>query len=557
MTPRSTLPILTVGVPLLLGAAAPQQPQQTLTVTVTVSGRGDYTRDFFDKNASSNETDHVEFSCKAKLRAVAPAGTPLPRMARPTQNVSCSVSGRGGGKVSGTDKEGGTKEFSASWAYVLKPSTSQRSENLIRFTAPGAFIINVPGAPGIEVRGSASRPSDMGGMMVAVGMGMSLIPTAQAGITLAVTQAMTAPGASFLSKLQGRFDPQAPSFTVTSDASYPYLKPGSGKDAISGNFQVSYSVVFNSKPAVVIVHPEDGSRRAFGLKDDSSVGTDTYLVIEAEAKVTPPELASQLEWTIEPLGDSKLKVDKKEGGKATLTLIGMPQENSGFGPRTLTAKVKDAQDSVQVKLFFRRDGKDHAGTGLATLEPNWSFYWRQTSAAQGHAANIEFDPSCHGNDADREGYFSRNGDPNKIYVCNGVEGYVLARVVMPGRRIEGIDNYGKTVAHEWEHRRQWLEWWGGHFNTHWTSCTRQQRDDPDHCDAMAQQKEPGVSCDCDEDFVPDRLEKGLALDSHAKQTHPGADDDEYLAVSIGEQWAIGSADTEDWSYPGKQWQEGK
>lgn len=134
-----------------------------------------------------------------------------------------------------------------------------------------------------------------------------------------------------------------------------------------------------------------------------------------------------------------------------------------------------------------------------------------------------------------------------------------------GFHCEGIDTYAVLVAHEWEHWRQRMEWWGGGTTRHWNVCTPAQKRNPEHCDGTV----PGYVCDCDADDLPDRLESGMGLDSHRLQTNPFNDlpctDDEqttctdshWVAYKVGESWPVGKANKEDWSYPGKQWPEGR
>jgi len=314
------------------------------------------------------------------------------------------------------------------------------------------------------------------------------------------------------------------------------------------------------KPSLHIVRPQSGSRRVFGLDQEGKLAEDGCIQMEAEAEVSPPELESQVSWEVSPTADATIAVEPQHGRKVKITIKGMPRRNSDFGPRTLTARAGDASDSVKFNVFYRRDGEDHPGqTAQSTY--NWFYYWSQTGAAQGHGDVILFDRVCEQRPANETLLSYWNDEiPNRLFVCNLTEvGFTRDALTRPGVTFTGIDTFATLIAHEWEHRRQWIEWWDRGRILPYSECTPAQKADPAGCDRTLDKEH---ACDCDADRVPDRLEQGLGLDPRRPMTHrppAGYDttnfdyvDFHWVAYSVGDSWPIGSADQEDWSCPGKQ-----
>jgi hypothetical protein len=559
----------------LLAAVCPyttaaDQVAERLTVTITSTVKGDYSRNWSEKGTSVTETDHVEVSCTATMNATAPAGTPLSRM--PSNGaVTCTASGHGSGTTTRSSKENGTHSYSASWEYKPKNPGQKLQQSVLRFGEPGSFTIDWPSPSEVESKplSSPPAPGNLGDAMFNSVAALSVIPVAVVGVGGAVRAAVNpyAPGhnPAFLANLASGYDVKARVLNKSGSASQDYTRPDA-KDGstLTGSIRVDYTLSYNGKPAVRILKPADGTRRVFGLAADGSTEFDSALIIAAEASVSPPELASQLVWTVEPARSSTIEVKNQDGGRATITLMGLPQDNADFGPKKLTARAGDAEDSVTVELFYRREARDHDRRAPST-EPNWSFYWRQTAAAQGHTSKIVYDPNCPKSEERIEAQY-RGGD--SIYICDfsDVGGFSYLGQAIKGFSCEGIDKYAVLVGHEWEHRRQYFEWWGGGKIEPFYDCTPAQKADPANCDKTVV---PGKVCDCDSDGIPDRLESGLGLNSHHTQTKPPNDmscgddpdddtkkrcnDSHWLAYKAGESWAVGSADKEDWSYPGRQW----
>jgi hypothetical protein len=476
-----------------------------------------------------------------------------------TGNVSCTVGGSGYGTATITDKKSGAHSYNASWKYKLKDAGQKLQASVIRFGEQSSFMMSWPTPPEIAPEQTPPPPpsDDLGDRMINSLGALAVHPAAMSAF-IRVGMEIASPSfsgydASFLANLKGGYDVNARTVEKSGSASHSANPTALGDGStLSGSIEVKYKLSYNGKSAVRILKPVDGTRRVFGLAADGSPEADSWLIIAAEASVWPPELASQLVWTLEPVGSSKIEVEKKDGGKAIITLKGLPQENSDFGPKNLTARAGDAEDSVTVKLFYRRDAQDHVGASIVPQEPNWSFYWRQTSAAQGHKDAIKYDPACGGSvQGEMDGYFSGEKDENSVFLCPQ-DAFSTHGVAKKGVIFEGIDDFGRRVRHEWEHRRQWIEWWNhGRLLSNFP-CTEQEKRDPDHCVAS-----PGLLCDCDNDGIPDTLEKDLGLDPTKKFTNPPNDskypDSHWYVYKVGDSWPIGSANKEDWSYPGKQW----
>jgi opacity protein-like surface antigen len=89
-----------VCLPVASAAAADHNPER-LTVTVSATWKGDYSKDYSGSGVSVTETDHVESTCSATLSRTAPAGTSLARMTNRNVDWTCTVSGKGSGTETG------------------------------------------------------------------------------------------------------------------------------------------------------------------------------------------------------------------------------------------------------------------------------------------------------------------------------------------------------------------------------------------------------------------------------------------------------------------------
>jgi hypothetical protein len=323
------------------------------------------------------------------------------------------------------------------------------------------------------------------------------------------------------------------------------------------------------------VSPEANQKLVF------SDGTPGSVTIEAEVTATnlPPDLIALIKWDAPAKDLSRLSI-AGDGTRATITYTGLPRDNSDFGPTRITASV-DAGGSCgtltasrDVLLFFPRDARNNP-PGEA---PNYYFYWLQTPAGQG-AVNgrdvryVHRQFEC-GENPKWLGYHPRDtvlsvpadkqSQPrlvgrDHIFACdfhkydNVYADHPSTNFYMEGLLTkaswEGIDTFAVIMRHELTHRNHWRDWWnptGGAPKRGFYDANNNRQRDTD---------EPWV--DQDEDFIPDHLEAAMGYDKAEKNTHmaPGDEmyDEHHLTYTIGEGWAKGSADRQDWAKPGKQW----
>ncbi|MFO7917167.1 MAG: hypothetical protein R6V13_03700 [Anaerolineae bacterium] len=311
-----------------------------------------------------------------------------------------------------------------------------------------------------------------------------------------------------------------------------------------------------------IVSPQDEEQLTF---DNSKPGTLQFTA-EAEASSNREDELEDLIWVFPEIGDSELSTEPQDarGNTVRVTYTGLPESNDDFGEHEISAYYdSDAlcspPDPIKIQVFFPRDAANNplslsggtaasAGDGVNQI-PNWFYYWRQTSAAQG----LGEDQILYGGDGrDRiegetedgeeitivvmgsyKGYYAddhEHPDANRIYVYDlGVIDFTYTNFITE-LVYEGIDAFGCIVRHERTHMENYQDWWA-----------------PDgYLDQRAVKDEDG-------DCVPDELEEGLELDPKDKDTWDiGMDDEEYLAYTAETNWGRGSANDEDWANPGKQ-----
>lgn len=267
--------------------------------------------------------------------------------------------------------------------------------------------------------------------------------------------------------------------------------------------------------------PSDNDNLTF--KDDAA-GT---LEVAASAEVSPEAWGDDLEWTFPEIPGSDLTADPEDrrGTEVTFTYKGLPEKNADFGRKTITLAFPSLGDRCEkpsdrrVKVFWDLDAKNNPSGS----EPNWFYYWKQTSAALGHGDAILLDTCRYW------GYFDGYDYPakaNVIYLCDWGEGPYSSTNPYTGKVVEGIDHYASTVLHEWTHLENYHDWWPGGYDR---------------------------SKDTDRDLVPDTREAAYGMDPSMKDTFGlGFRDCEIPAYLQEHTWPNGSADREDWSDPGKQ-----
>jgi hypothetical protein len=155
--------------------------------------------------------------------------------------------------------------------------------------------------------------------------------------------------------------------------------------------------------------------------------------------------------------------------------------------------------------------------------PNWYTYWTQTSAAEHPYEPDRYDATLWGENQYGAteffgGHWVRMIGPH----ANGTGMYQ--------QEWDGIDTFADICRHEWEHDKDYTEWWGNN------------PPDPAH--------------DFDGDMIPDEVEQGplgaaWGFSWRNDHSHGPAEkrDDEYYCVAMQPQWTQHAADAEDWAKP--------
>jgi hypothetical protein len=333
----------------------------------------------------------------------------------------------------------------------------------------------------------------------------------------------------FNERLAGKFEPHPKQFTRSGSASSSFTLPVPPAQKTTGTLQVSYTLSFNfgeEDITIKIIHPQSDSEQLF---------KDGKLVIEATARVEPAKYAKDVEWEIEDIQGSNKTIEPQRGEKVKITFDGLPEENNQFGEKKITARVRGKQDHVTVKVFFRRDGEDNPSEKLVK-EPNWLYYWKQTSAAWGGGDQIIYGKgavTCR----KEKGNFGFYSYGNRwIYICDPAR--LSDTNFITGQYTEGIDMFAVTAIHEFKHMRNYDQWWrsGGGYD-------KSKDRDKDHIPSSEESK------------VQTCPGRWLTMNPYRFSTNrcqKGERDEHYLAWIEEKRWPIGTADKEDWACPGKQ-----
>jgi hypothetical protein len=238
-----------------------------------------------------------------------------------------------------------------------------------------------------------------------------------------------------------------------------------------------------------------------------------------------------------------------------VTYTNLPKANSDLGLKTITATLKhnrcQAQAQKELRFFFPALAKNNPGGA----EPNWFYYWAQTSACVGPARFGGGTGQCSINTSSRDlGYYRNTVFDTIYYICDlknlGPDFPFVAKRIDGGKwadlRVTGIDTFGAACLHENAHYTHFTQWWKAYQTADKFLDTNKNR--------ILDEKEEKL--DKDGDLVPDALEEGLHLDPKNRNTYgigPDGDDEEALCWFAEAGWKIGKADKEDWAKPGKQW----
>ena len=325
---------------------------------------------------------------------------------------------------------------------------------------------------------------------------------------------------------------------------YPPIEPRQSVIAILvGGLKVSLEV------------PLPEQKRVF---TSASPGT---LPVEFEARVAPADpvseayVAGHVRFDMDGVGDSTPGWEHQGGfGLAdgerflnTLTFVNLPTDNSGFGEKRVRLYVDGLwglDTEWTNRVFYPADVANWPGVPPPDpdhpfAEPfNYFHYYMQTDAAIPSTAD---GPLWDGTS------YTSTVPPYKYYVARAVDRTDAIEIpgVNGGELLKYIDLFAWAARHERAHHRNWAErFW------------------PNGRDAGLDQ-DMGVG-----DWLPDAYEPSPTLDAEGGpyditklDTYPNGptdtqpnDCERHNSKSIyAEAWETGSADEDDWAYPGKQW----
>lgn len=169
-------------------------------------------------------------------------------------------------------------------------------------------------------------------------------------------------------------------------------------------------------------------------------------------------------------------------------------------------------NTIDVIYFFPKNGTENPSGN-----PNWYYYWSQTTATTG----IHYYSTTTAN----YGYYN----PGDTYFYIGA----AASGTNSNTRHDGIDCFAETCIHENTHLTDWQSFWPGGYNS---------------------------AQDLDGDRIPDSQEPSLGFDPTQFDTNPAdawpydfAAYSEPRAYTAEHSWKKGNADSQDWSAPGHQY----
>ncbi len=303
-----------------------------------------------------------------------------------------------------------------------------------------------------------------------------------------------------------------------------------------------------------IITPSGGEKLLF---NDTTPG---ILEIELKAKVTPKIYEADIVWEIPNIGNSVKTVEppSARGPSILVQYKGLPKNNSNFGKKSIKVKVDagacSATDTKEVSIFFPRDAKNNP----ASNDPNWFYYWSQTSARKGPAKFGDPANACGtgGNKTDNTlGYYRNEILDSVYYICD------LKKLgdkfpfksaqwgnnnILISTPVEGIDTFAAACWHENAHYTH-FKWWFPYKADH-------PKSNPEDVNKNSIKDSKEVLLDIDQDLLLDTKEPSMNLDPTTRYTYPGPYDDEEIAAWHEEaEWTIGGANKEDWAVPGKQW----
>ncbi len=264
----------------------------------------------------------------------------------------------------------------------------------------------------------------------------------------------------------------------------------------------------------------------------------------AEPVPNENDLRSKVVWQAFEIDDSTRVADPENFNSdyLNLTFKGIPDHNEAFGEKEISATLGSLERCTdaarnKVTVFFEQEGNDNGSD-----DPNWMWYWLQTSAGKKYESFIRLGDSeiCE----DSLGYFIHIY-PDIFFICEEV---LRSRPADPfkllvGKKLRSIDIFAIVAIHENKHMENHQEWWAHVPRDQWPG--RENQIDVDH----------------DGDTVPDDVELRDEMSQAGYDPldwdsfNIGFSDSEVSAYKTADQWAVGSADEEDWACPGAQGQE--
>lgn len=278
----------------------------------------------------------------------------------------------------------------------------------------------------------------------------------------------------------------------------------------------------------------------------------------AQADVTPGVWGPAVRWSFPQLKGAKIKPTPEEaaGDSLRYSYTGLPEKNSDFKFGDFETRFESSQASNAgcqgqtrpVVFFFSREAANNPGkavpppgTTRSEPDPNWFYYWLQTKAAQGHAQAIRYGA---GTDRCQPGdYGVYRLETSYIVICDlAKRGFTSFSYLGlgPDRKYHGIDAFGVTVRHEWQHYLDYQRFWDARFGRYVEGLDKDGDRIPDRLEA------------------PDSLEPPPPLNQKLKHFNPnvfdsalkGLGDEHTFAWAAEYDYAVGTADAEDWSCKG-------
>lgn len=302
--------------------------------------------------------------------------------------------------------------------------------------------------------------------------------------------------------------------------------------------------------SVNITSPSNDKRYVF------SKSVPGQITFTATAKASPSKYNSQLVWAVEVIPGSQIQVEPANytGPTIKVTYTNLPPANISFGRKKISVQLKvdncQVETTSNVRLFFPA----FATNNPSGSEPNWFYYWKQTSAAIGPVRYIVSSSNCTSEGNRTLGFYNSTFFDSVFYICNlrnlGDDFPYKAKTyknnIMSNVKVYGIDTFAITCTHENAHYQHYQNWWKQFRTTNKFQDTNRN--------GILDIKEQDL--DKDGDLVPDAIEPKNGLNPNNKNTYgigPDGNDEEFLCWEAETKWSIGSANKEDWAKPGKQW----